>query len=1045
MIDVGRARDGEVQSMDGSLRIRVLGELDIRHEGVEIGPVASAKGRSLLAYLVCHPDEWHSRQRLAFIFWPESNESQARTNLRNLIHVIRRAAPATERFIETSAGSMRWRSDPSNWVDLAAFVEAAERAERADPGSDGELAALREATDLYRGDLLEECYDDWAVTERERLRDRMVSVLRRLAEALSDGGAHADAIVAGREVTRRAPLDEDGYRLRMRLHAAAGDTTGAMRVYHECAAILRQELGVEPSAATTEAYAGLTRTSEIVPDQRAASLGSPFVGRARELDRLEMLWAEAEHGRSRLVLLTGEAGIGKTRLADEIAGWVAHRGGTVCHARAYAAEGDLGFGVVASWLRNADVMAQFRRLARSSLAELSRILPELDEPRHPTPASSADDGDRLRLFEACMTALASAGKRLLLVVDDAQWGDPPSLQFVHYLLRNSPRCPLLVLATVRRDDLERDHPLQSIAKSLAIADKACEIELEPLDRAQSIALATSVAGMPLDDSSGNALYEETEGNPLFIVETLRVRADASAGAAMTSKLRAVIAARLERLGDEARSVLDLAATVGRSFTPALVGRAGGFDEQTLVRALDELWRRGLIREHDLDGYDFSHGKIREAAYDALSPVTRRRNHLAIGTALVELDPDAVTATSGQIAVNFDRAGELRDAVAWYGRAARDAMLRSAYSEAVRFLERARELASALPGEAGTSKELEVLAMLSPAIAAADSYASARHDDVLRRATELSAILHIELDPSLLRSRVMRHLCRNEFEQARTAAAQLAESASRSGDAGLAIESQYLLGISAFWACDLLRARDHFLVVIDRFHSVDRDEHALRFGHDPNIVCTSRLANTMWFLGHADEALAARDRAMQLSADTPHPFSANVAKVFAAVLALDTGDPDDIRRWAAELDRGGDRSWVFALNASVFNGYVDALAGRSAGVQRMRAAIDDLRGAAPAPGAISTLTRVLVGAHEFGADPAAGLDAADGALELEGTRLWEAELRRLRGVFLARSGAAAPEVRSELDRATEVAEARIQRGPAERIAMTRSALADLPGH
>jgi hypothetical protein len=623
------------------------------------------------------------------------------------------------------------------------------------------------------------------------------------------------------------------------------------------------------------------------------------------------------------------------------------------------------------------------------------------------------------------------------VLDDAQWGDPPSLQFVHFLLRSPPRCPLLVLATVRREEVEAEDPLSSIVASLEIGGKVAEIGLERFDRADTIKLARSVAGT-LDEPTDDALFEDTAGNPLFVVETLRARADPGAGVAMTSKLRAVIDSRLDRLRAEARAVVDVAATVGRVFTPTVLRRAGGFDEQTLVGALDELWRRGLIREHDLEGYDFSHPKIREVAYDALSPATRRRNHRSIALALIEIDQGAA-ATSGQIAVNFDRAGEWATAVDWYARAAREALLRSAYSEAVRFLERSRELAAGQPGPHGRSQELKILAMLSPAIASADSYASTRQDDVLRRAGELSTVLGIELDPNLLRSHVLRHLCRNQFEQAHESATRLAASASQSRDVSLAVESEYLLGISAFWACDLPRARDHFLVAIDRFDAVDRVEHALRFGHDPKIVCTSRLANTLWFLGDRDGALAAREQTTRLSVSAAHPFSVNVAKVFAAVLAVDIGDADDIRARAAELDRGGDRSWVFGLNASVFNGYVDALAGRPGGVRRMRAAIDDLRGAAPAPGAISTLTRVLVGAFELGTDAAGGLVAADRALGLEGTRLWEAELRRLRAVFLAGSGATSTEIRFELVRAKEIADAHLQSGPAGRIEATRSAL------
>jgi len=1035
MVDLDRASEvAGVSAAGGILRIHVLGELDIQQDGAVVRPVSSVRAKSLLAFLVCHADQSHSRQRLAFMLWPDSNESQARTNLRNVLHVLRAAVPATERYIEATAGTLRWRQDPSCWIDVVVFRGAAERAELADEGSDPELAALQEAAGCYRGDLLEDCYDDWAVAERERLRDTVLSVLRRLAEVLSDRVRHDAAIRAGREVTRRDRFDEAGYRLRMRVHAAAGDRTGAMRVYHECVAVLRQELGVEPSPATQSACADLTRSGE--PELRGRRHGSTFdlVGRTNELAQLKTIWSEAEQGRSQLMLLTGEPGVGKTRLAEQLAGWIAHRGGTVCNARAYPAEGDLGFGVVASWLRHPDVMARLRRLGATALAELARVLPELGEPRR-VASGTAEQEDRLRLFDAMVSALTSGGDPVLLVLDDAQWSDAPSLEFVHYLLRKSPNSPLLVLATVRREELDPNHRLQAIVNELGIADKAMDIAVQRLNRTETIELAEAVIGTALDDSGADALYNDTEGNPLFVVETLRARNDGSGHVSMTPKLRAVIDARLGRLGNDARDVLGVAATVGRSFTPVLVGCAAELDEQQLVQALDELWRRGFIREYDVDAYDFSHGRIRDAAYDALSPASRRRNHLRIARALIELSPDSATV-SGQIAVNMDRAGASDEAVDWYERAARHALMRSAYGEAVRFLDRGHELTQTVAEPSGRCRELAVLTMLSTAVAAADSYASPRQHAVLARATELAAMLRVELDPTLLRARVMNSLCRNEFDEARTAAARLAESASRLNDIGLAVESQYLLGIGAFWACDLVSAREHFESVIDRFESTDRVEHALRFGHDPRIVCTSRLANTLWFLGHTDDALAARERATGLSVDMPESYSANVAKLFAAVLAVEIGQTDDIRACAAALDRDGERSSMFDITDEVFKGYVEALDGRVEGLARIRRAVDELGASSPAPGAISTLTRVLVGAHELVGDPSEGRAAAELALRLEGSRVWEPELRRLRSMFLARSGAPVSDVRTELDNASRVAGAHMQAGPARVIATTR---------
>jgi tetratricopeptide (TPR) repeat protein len=355
--------------------------------------------------------------------------------------------------------------------------------------------------------------------------------------------------------------------------------------------------------------------------------------------------------------------------------------------------------------------------------------------------------------------------------------------------------------------------------------------------------------------------------------------------------------------------------------------------------------------------------------------------------------------SGQIAVNFDRARRGADAIDWYERAAREALVRSGYSEAVRFLERAHALTVELDDSEGSRRELQILSMLSTAIAAADSYASQRQLDVQERAIAVATLMNVDLDPTLLRARVMTNLCGDRFDEARTAAERLARTAAESGDEGLAAEGEYLLGISAFWACDLRSAREHFETVVERFQSDDPTGHMVRFGHDPRIVCASRLANTLWFLGDTQGALAMRERAMALAIDAPHPYSANVARVFSAVLAVDLADVDDIRERAAELSDGRDRSWVFDVNAEAMNGLVDVLDGRAAdGIARTEAAIATLGPSSPAPGAISVLTRVLVGAHAFAGDPATGLAAVERALRLPGTRLWEREYRRLQAVF-----------------------------------------------
>jgi Bacterial transcriptional activator domain len=173
-----------------TLRIRLLGGLDLRQGEVALPPLGSARAESLLALLRLHQEAAQPRQRLAFLLWPDSSEGQARTNLRHLLHVLRRALPEPDRFLEVTPRTLRWRPDAPCWLDMAAFDAALARSER-DPG--GAEAALSEAVELYAGDLLQGSYDEWLAEERERLRQRYLQALERLVELLEARGDLAAA------------------------------------------------------------------------------------------------------------------------------------------------------------------------------------------------------------------------------------------------------------------------------------------------------------------------------------------------------------------------------------------------------------------------------------------------------------------------------------------------------------------------------------------------------------------------------------------------------------------------------------------------------------------------------------------------------------------------------------------------------------------------------------------------------------------------------------------------------------------------------------
>jgi DNA-binding SARP family transcriptional activator len=1005
-----------------ALRVRLLGELDLRLGESPLPPLESARAESLLAYLLLHRDAPQPRQRLAFLLWPDSTEPQARTNLRHVLHNLRRALPDPDRFIEVRQRTLQWRAQAPLWLDVAVFEQAV---------AEGRLEG---AVETYTGDLLEGSYDDWLLEERERLAQLHVDALERLALRLEEEGRWADAVRYGERLLHHDPVREDTYRLLMRLHSASGDGARALRVYHVCAATLQRELGIEPSAGTRECYEALLQVAAEPPLRErgpASPPRPPLVGRAAERARLTALWRAAEGGCVQLVLVTGEPGIGKSRLVEELRAWCTHRGAVTAEARAYPAEGTIAYGVAVDWLRSERIAARLRRLDRAYLTELARLLPELladvSELTAPEPLPESDQ--RQRLFGAAARALLAAGAPLLLVADDLQWCDAQTLQLVHYLLRAEPEARLLVAATARREEIDARHPVNQLAAGLQALGRFSEIPLERLSRAETRMFAERMARRPFADAEADRLYDDSEGNPLFVIEALRAGAEAAAApaAGAGSKVQAVIASRLAQLSEPAAELVGIAATIGREFTTQVLSSAGEADEQAFVRGLDELWQRGLVRAHGPSAYDFSHGKIREAAYAALSPAQARHHHLRVAQALERSYAGDLDAISGQIAAHYDRAGVAGDAVGWYARAAEAAQRLHANADAVRSLERALELARGLP--AGTARavlELRLLTALPAPLVAVEGYLSDRVAAVHERALDLAGTLGVEPEAPLVRSLALASLARGDFEAARAFGEQLRARGDREDDDVLWVESAYVLGVAAYWQGRLEAARSHLEAAVERCRPEHRTAHLLRYAQDPEVVCLTRLAHTLWLLGRNEEAGRRRDAGLALAEDRGHPYSRAVALVWGSMLALDQRDEGRLRTHVQALDatEPAHGPAQHRLASEAFAGLVDVLDGLAAeGIERVRRALDDARSGEPAaPGFHGLLMRVLLEACATAGAAQAGLAAAGEMLEMgRGAQLWEPEARRLRAEFLGALGAAPEEVEAELARALEVAE------------------------
>ncbi len=361
--------------------------------------------------------------------------------------------------------------------------------------------------------------------------------------------------------------------------------------------------------------------------------------------------------------MSGEAGVGKTRLLDELARAASGAGARVARSRAYETGGRLPWGPVIDWLRSDAMAGQLAELAPAWRDQLGRLVPELVEPGAPAApeagglfVGAATDGlERRRLLDAVGRALTGGGP-LLLAVDDLQWCDEDSIDAIGFVVRTFPTAPVLVAATLRDDEVDTAHPAIRLADALAREGTVTRLGLGRLDADATAELASRLTGRALNRAEAQRVFVATDGNPLFVVEAVRAGFDGLADALpITPTVQAVIRSRLSRLSPAAGDLAEVAAIVGRHVTLDELAAATGTDAHELIEPVDELWRHRILRERR-GAYDFSHDLIRRVAADSVSPARRRRLHRAIAQGLVSAHAEDPGPVSARLAGHFVAAG-----------------------------------------------------------------------------------------------------------------------------------------------------------------------------------------------------------------------------------------------------------------------------------------------------------------------------------------------------------------------------------------------------
>jgi DNA-binding SARP family transcriptional activator/tetratricopeptide (TPR) repeat protein len=889
------------------LHVSLLGEQAIADAG-GIVRTRSSRTIALVAFLVVHAGTPQSRQRIAGLFWPDSTDAQALTNLRRELHQLRAVLEDEPSLVVTSR-DLCWQDNGSCQVDVRRFGIERDRAWAAAAKHD-DASALRHATaaiSQYAGELLPGVYDDWLLDVRTELDRQCVDLCDLVCATQSRAGDLAAALDVARRRIQLRPLEEVGYRSLMQLQADLGDRAGAVSSYHHCASVLDRELGIEPDHETQQTLQRLlARVQPATPPLpgvgaaagRSGAAAAALIGRSREITALHDLWQQAATGRPTLVLVHGDAGAGKTRLVTEVADAARQQGAVVAVTQCFGTSGRLALAPVADWLRSPAIQAATQRLDPVWRVEVDRLVPPSAEDRGGPPAGSramVDAWQRHRFFEGMARALISVGRPTLMVLDNLQWCDQETLSFLTFCLGLTTDTPIMLAATVRNDNYEADPDLADWTARMRATGMLTELSLGPLDPADTALLAEAISGRSLPEADVALLQAMTGGFPLYVVEAARTAADLGGTAHSDGNLTAVLRNRFEQVTPVAREVAGLAAAVGRNFSLDLLTEASDVDADTVVRAVDELWRRRIVREFR-DGYDFSHDLLRDTAYNQVSPPKRWLLHRRLAQGLELLSGHDTDVVSVQLAEQYARGGQPARAVAYYRRAADIAAGRFAHTEAIRRHKDALSVLLTLPeGRDRDTQELEILEAIAAPLNAQYGYSSVELQHTLERSIVLAETLG--RTDSALTARI--GLWSTQFVQGNfyaghqtvTRAMAVVDPASDlGGPAQFAFAgSELSLGRPAV-------ALDHFELAA----RLTKGAPSLSIGTRPEVHGMAWAAHAHWLLGHDDAAVSASSGAVALARNIGNPYNLAVALAYSCICHQMRRDITALRDTVTEL-------------------------------------------------------------------------------------------------------------------------------------------------
>ncbi|MGI9059574.1 MAG: DUF6788 family protein [Ktedonobacteraceae bacterium] len=771
------------------LRIRVLGQFSMeRKQGqswqtVEDSPWQHQRVRTLLACLLSSPGRRLGREQIMDALWPEADMETASNRLDRGVYSLRQilepllSRPALSQLLRIEREGLLLADQSHIWVDADAFESLLSQAHATNDPREAEKL-LEEAVALYGGDFLpEERLAEWTMPRREALQRSWLGLLLELADLRIASTAFAHAIEPLDRLLAADPSNEAAVQ-RLIISLAQLDRRGeALRAYHRFATALKRDYNVAPLLETRNLYEavqqGETQFSIALPVQNpqrtqaeaandldapastrqsykvqiGRSHQNPLIGRDSELEimrqvldateqetrasapgrkKISALQQERQH-RPQCILLVGEAGIGKTRLAEELSHEAQKRGWAVAWSRVYAQESGVPYRQWTEILRNAMTQGQWQNQEISKhplvFQPLSTLLPELHDLLPPIvfPTPLSPEQEQLRLWEAALKLLTMMSERtpLLLVLDDFHWADASSSELFAYLVRRLHGRPIILVGTYRDNELTAANPLRSLLTDLQREQAMVHLPIQPLTNEQISSLVSHISHVPhlshLPETMVQFIQVRAAGNPFFAEElarSLETLSIASTDAAATNQVEpssttetiyplpdtiaAVLELRMSRLSSACQRFLGNAAVLGGSFTFNIIAQlevsgadgANSMSEDTLLDLIEEAIQAGVLTEEGTGTritYHFWHPLLVSHLYDQLSAARRARLHRRAAAVLQRVYSGREAENAATITNHLLKGGAEAEFIVHFAEMAADrAYSLSAYPEAEQY-------------------------------------------------------------------------------------------------------------------------------------------------------------------------------------------------------------------------------------------------------------------------------------------------------------------------------------------------------------------------